>query len=82
MEFLRTIEGVRVIFITGIVNAVIGLAMVSTCRWAPLARLTRGFAKSRYYQRFYALHNYFWWLFWISVAVHVVFAVSYIGFPF
>jgi choline-glycine betaine transporter len=82
MTVFLSVVGIRIIFITGLTNLFFGLLVLFSCRWVPIARITRPFSKSRGYQRFFRLHNYFWWLFWISIAVHVPFAISYVGFPF
>ena len=76
------VVGIRVIFVTGLTNLFFGLLLLFSCRWVPLARITKGLQKFKAYKYYYRWHTYLWWFFWISVAIHVPFAISYVGFPF
>lgn len=82
MLFFHSIEAVRIIYITGITNFLFGFIIFTSCRWIPVARLTKGLMKNRFFQKIYKYHAFIWWAFWISVIVHTVFAIGYIGFPF
>jgi hypothetical protein len=79
---LSALAATRVIFILGIVNLVAGLAIFFSCRCLPGSRLGKGLMKPRWYQRFFKLHCYIWWIFLASVAAHAVLAIIYIGWPF
>jgi len=35
-----------------------------------------------FYKNIYRYHVYLWWIFWILVTVHVIFALNYLGWPF
>lgn len=82
MTVFLSAVGIRIIFITGLTNLFFGLLVLFSCRWVPMAKLTKGLQKFNAYKRYFRLHNYFWWLFWISIAIHIPFAISYVGFPF
>ena len=82
MSIFHSVVGIRVIFVTGLTNLFFGLLLLFSCRWVPLNRLTKRLQKLPFYQRYYRFHNYLWWLFWISVVIHVPFAIGYVGFPF
>ena len=86
MSFFESVVAVRVVFALGIVNIVSGLLVFMSCRCTPgarlMSRLTGNLLKYPLYRRFYALHCYIWWIFWVSVMVHAVFAIGSLGFPF
>ena len=71
-----------VIFILGIVNIVMGLLILLSCRCIPGLKLADGLMKYPAYKRFYRYHCYIWWVFWPSVLVHAVFAIMFFGVPF
>jgi hypothetical protein len=79
---VSTLVAMRVLFILGIVNLVTGLLIFFSCRCLPGSRLGKGLMKYKWYQRFFKLHCYIWWVFWISVVVHAIFAIVYVGWPF
>jgi hypothetical protein len=79
---LSTLVATRVLFILGIVNLVTGLLIFFSCRCLPGSRIGKGLMKHKWYQRYFKLHCYIWWVFWASVVVHAVFAIIYIGWPF
>ena len=70
---------VRIIFFLGITNVVSGILIFFSCRCLPGSRFGKGLMNHRYYQRFFKLHCYIWWVFWISVMVHAVLAMIYLG---
>lgn len=72
----------RIIFILGIINLVTGLLIFFSCRCLPGAPIGKALMKFKWYQRYYRWHCVIWWFFWLSVVVHAVFAIIYIGFPF
>lgn len=82
MTVFLSVVGIRFIFITGLTNLLFGLLVLFSCRWVPMTKITKPLQKYKFYQTYYRLHNYFWWLFWISIAIHIPFAISYVGFPF
>ena len=79
---ISTLTATRVIFSLGMVNLVSGLLIFFSCRCLPGSRLGKRLVKFKWYQRFFKLHCYIWWVFWTSVVVHAVFAIIYIGWPF
>jgi len=72
----------RILFILGIVNLVAGLLIFFSCRCLPGSRIGKGLMKHPWYQKFFKLHCYIWWIFWLSVVAHAVLAMIYIGWPF
>ncbi len=86
MSLFQSIAAIRVLFILGMLNGVLMLLVYFTCRCTPGARLvtriTGGLMKYPFYRRIYGYHCYLWPALWLSVAVHAVFAVGTIGFPF
>jgi hypothetical protein len=79
---LSALVATRVIFILGIVNLITGLLIFFTCRCLPGSRLGKGLTKYRWYQKFFKFHCYIWWVMLGSVAVHAIFAMVYLGWPF
>jgi len=79
---LSALLATRIIFSLGIVNLVTGLLIFFSCRCLPGSRLGKSLAKHKWYQRFFKLHCWIWWVFWVSVVVHAVFAMVYLGWPF
>ncbi len=79
---MNSIVTLRIVFILGIFQTLVALAIFLSCRcvsgFKPAARLTRGTA----FRKFFRYHCYYWWLFWISVAAHVFLAVGLTGNPF
>lgn len=72
----------RVLFILGIINLLTGLAVFLSCRCLPGSRIGKRLMQHRWYQGFFKFHCYIWWAFWISVIVHAILAIVYIGVPF
>jgi hypothetical protein len=79
---VSTLTAMRVLFSLGIVNLVTGLLLFFSCRCLPGFSVGKYLMKYRWFQRFYRLHCYIWWIFWASVVVHAIFAIIYIGWPF
>jgi len=83
MDIFQSIVAVKLIFVLGIVNLVLGALVVATCRCVPMSAFV-GRRLMRYpgYQRLYRLHCYLWPALWLSVAVHAIFAIGFLGNPF
>ncbi len=79
---LSPVAATRILFILGIVNLAAGLLLFFSCRCLPGAKIGKGLMKHGWYQKFFKLHCYLWWVFWASVAVHAILALIYIGWPF
>ncbi|MFC2024746.1 hypothetical protein ACFLTJ_04170 [Chloroflexota bacterium] len=79
MAIFQSLVAARVIYVLGITNLVTGLLVFFTCRCLPGSRLGRKWMQHGRYQRFYRYHCYYWWAFWISVIVHAVFGIAFLG---
>lgn len=82
MSIFDSIVALRVIFILGIINLVAGILVLFSCRCVPGLKITHRLMQYRAYTRFYKYHCYIWWVFWLSVIVHAVFAIMFSGIPF
>ncbi len=86
MSLFESIVALRVLFILGMLNGVLVLLIFLTCRCTPgarlIIRLSGGLMKYPFYRRIYGYHCYLWPALWASIAVHTVFAIGAIGFPF
>ncbi|MEK6885925.1 MAG: hypothetical protein AABX17_03090 [Nanoarchaeota archaeon] len=72
----------RLIFILGITNIISLLVVMSTCRCMGTHKLTLKLYEYKWYQKFYSYHCYYWYVFILSVILHVIFAMILIGIPF
>jgi hypothetical protein len=79
---LGALAATRILFILGIINLIAGLLIFFSCRCLPGSRIGKGLMKHPWYQKFFKLHCYIWWVFWVSVVVHAILAMIYIGWPF
>lgn len=79
---IEALTGFRVVFVLGIVNLVSGILVLFTCRCIPPSRFTPPLMQYRWYQRLFRYHCYIWLVFWVSVVVHAVFALVFVGWPF
>jgi hypothetical protein len=79
---INALAATRVIVALGIINLVTGLLVFFSCRCLPGSKIFGGLMKRPWYQKFFKLHCYIWWVFWASVIVHAIFAIVYFGWPF
>ena len=82
MDIFHAAWTARLIFSLGIINIVTGLFVFFTCRCLPGLTLTKPLMQYAWYKKLYKLHCYVWWIFWISVIVHAVFAIGLYAVPF
>jgi len=82
MSIFHSVFAARLILILGFVNLGTACLLLFTCRVVPAFKLTRGLMQHPWYKNFYRYHIYIWWIFWISVIVHIVFAINFMGWPF
>jgi hypothetical protein len=72
----------KIVFVLGLTNLLSGLYVLFTCRCVPGWRFARSLMQRPWYQRLFKWHGKIWWVFWVSVMVHAVFAIGYYGRPF
>lgn len=82
MDIFQPAIANKVVFSLGIINLVTAGLIFSTCRCVPGLKITRKLTRYRAYQRLLRYHCYLWWPFWTSVAVHLIFGIAAIGWPF
>ena len=82
MDIFQSIVAAQVIFVFGLINLVSGVLVLLTCRCIPGAKITGGLMRYSIYKSFFRYHCYIWWIFWVSVIVHAVFALALLGVPF
>ncbi len=82
MNIFQTLIAARLVFVFGIINLVTGALVLLSCRCIPSAKITGNLMKYAIYKRFYSYHCYIWWAFWVSVIVHAIFAITFLGIPF
>lgn len=79
---ISALTATRIIIVLGIINLTTGLLIFFSCRCIPGLKFAKGLMKHGWYQKFFKLHCYIWWVFWGSVIVHAIFAIVYFGWPF
>lgn len=86
MEIFEPALAAKIVFSLGIINLLSGSLILLTCRCTPgsriAIRLAGNLMQYTAYKRFFSYHCALWWIFWTSVMVHAIFALSLIGFPF
>lgn len=76
MDIFHSTIAARLVFVLGIVNLVTGSLLFFSCRCVPKRWMTH-----RRFKQFFSFHCYLWYIFWPSVVVHAIFAISYFGVP-
>jgi hypothetical protein len=82
VDIFHSAFAARLILVLGFVNIVTGLLILFTCRIVPAFKPTRNLMQHSFYKKIFHFHTYLWWIFWISVIVHAVFALKFMGWPF
>jgi hypothetical protein len=80
--FFHSVWAGRIIFIFAITNIVLGTLVFFSCRCLPGWSVARNLMRNQAYLKFYKYHCYIWLLFLISVMIHAVFAIIFMGVPF
>jgi hypothetical protein len=79
---MSTLLATRIIFVLGFVNAITGLLIFFSCRCLPGSSIGKSLMKRPWFQRFFKFHCWLWWIFWLSVVIHAILALIYLGWPF
>ena len=83
MDIFHALWVEKLIFGMGIVNIVLGTLIFFSCRCIPMtAFIGNRIMKFRAYQKFYKVHCALWPLMWVSMIIHAVFAIGFLGNPF
>lgn len=72
----------RIIFSLGILNVVTAALIFSTCRCTVGSKLGSQLMKHPTFKRLNKGHCYYWPVFGVSVTVHTILAITYLGIPF
>jgi hypothetical protein len=83
MEIFQTLLAARIVFILGILNFLLFLLLLLSCRCVPMLS---GFGKKwlEYppFKRFYQWHCWLWLILLAAMVIHMVFAIGLLGIPF
>ena len=79
--FFHSLIAARIIFIFSVTNVILGILVFFTCRCMPGFKFAHGLMQNKTYLKFYKFHGYLWLSFLISVLIHAVFALGFLGFP-
>ncbi|MEM3030670.1 MAG: hypothetical protein QXH27_02940 [Candidatus Micrarchaeia archaeon] len=81
MPVIDTVLGIRLVWLLGITNIITLLLVLLSCRCLGGAKVVERLWRHSWYQRFYRLHCYWWWLFLLSVLLHTTLAFLVFGLP-
>ena len=81
MDFFQSLTAARVIFVLGILNFVLIVLILSSCRCVSGSRIGGRLMKQRFYKRCFAKHCYLWYVLCSSVVIHAFFAIMFMGWP-
>jgi hypothetical protein len=70
-----------VIFTLGFVNVLMMLLIFFSCRCLAGPKIFNWLFKYNWFKKFYKVHCYLWWIFFVSVLVHAVLAIWMYGLP-
>ena len=82
MEIFFSVVAHKITFVLGIINLVTGLLILVTCRCMGGAHISGKLMKYSIYKWLFKYHCVIWWVFWASVIIHAVFALTFFGVPF
>ena len=82
MALFKTIEAVRVLFVSGLIVVVMSLLIMSSCRCVPAKGPIAAIRRAPWFSKLFSRHCIMWWIFALALVVHVVFAAGFIGNPF
>jgi hypothetical protein len=79
--FFHSMIAARIIFILSITNIILGILVFLSCRCMPGFKFGHGLMQNKTYLKFYKFHGYLWLCFLISVLIHAIFAINFMGVP-
>ncbi len=79
--FFHSAIAAWIIFILSITNIILGLLVFLSCRCVPGYKFAHGLMQNKSYLKFYKFHGYLWLIFLISVLIHGIFALNFMGVP-
>lgn len=79
--FFHSLTAARIIFIFSITNVILLTLLFLSCRCLPGFKFAHGLMQNKSYLKFYKFHVYIWLLLFISVVIHAVFAIGFMGIP-
>lgn len=82
MAFFKTIEAVRILFASGLVVLLVSALLALSCRCVPAGGVVARVRRASWFQGLFKRHCVLWMLFGLGLAVHVVFAIGFLGVPF
>ena len=82
MAVIDPVLGIKLVYILGITNLVSILLVFFSCRCLSGVKFVIGMMKYDWYKKFYSMHCIYWWIFAISVVLHVILSFLMLGSPF
>ncbi len=82
MVLIDPVFGAKAAYVLGITNLLGLLLVFFSCRCLMGSALAKRLWQHGWYRKFYSMHCYYWWLFFVSVALHAVLAIIAYGNPF
>ena len=82
MALFKTIEAVRILFLSGLSVLVLSVLLMASCRCVPAKGPLAAIRGARWFKGLFSRHCVLWTVFVVILVVHVVFAVGFLGMPF
>ncbi len=82
MTFFKTIEAVRILFLSGLAVLLLSVLLMLSCRCVPAKGVVGQVRRASWFQSLFKRHCVLWLAFVVGLVVHVVFAFGFIGVPF
>jgi hypothetical protein len=82
MAFFHTIVAVRILFTAALVALASIIVIRLSCRCMSSQGALGRLRKAAWFQWLFKRHCLLWWVFGIALAVHIVFALGFLGIPY
>jgi hypothetical protein len=80
--FFHSLLAVRIVFIFSILNIVLGVLVLLSCRCIPGSSYFRGILQNKKYLSLYKFHCWLWLIFFVPITIHAILAINVFGVPF
>lgn len=82
MALFKSVEAVRILFLSGLTVLLLSVLLMASCRCIPARGPLAAIRGARWFRGLFSRHCVLWTVFVVILAVHAVFAVGFLGLPF
>jgi len=82
LAFFKSIEAVRILFLSGLLLLVVTFLVRASCRCVPPGGPLAAIRDAGWFRGMFSRHCVLWITFVVLLVIHVIFAAGFIGFPF